>query len=92
MVNRKEEQGDEAIAKIKAEKADALVEWRHCDLGNLAETRDVFGKIAKEEERLDLFIASAGINVNTYGLDSDGLERIFAVNYLGHHLAIKQVR
>jgi len=54
MVNRKEEQGHEAIEKIKAEKPDAKVEWLPCDLGNLREVREVFSGIAEREERLDL--------------------------------------
>lgn len=55
MVNRKEEQGDEAIKKIKDECGpDAQIEWVGCDLGNLKEVRDVFNGIAKKESRLDL--------------------------------------
>lgn len=54
MVNRKEEQGREAIDKIRSEKPDALVEWLPCDLGNLGEVREVFAGIAGREQRLDL--------------------------------------
>lgn len=54
MINRKEEQGEEAIAKIKAEHADADLEWIGCDLGNLQETKDVFDRIKEKEKRLDL--------------------------------------
>jgi hypothetical protein len=32
----------------------AEVEWIHCDLGNLEETRKVFCKIREKEERLDI--------------------------------------
>ena len=54
MVNRKEEQGDEAISKIKSEMADAKVEWIHCDLGNLSEVKQVFTDLREREKRLDL--------------------------------------
>lgn len=54
MVNRKEEQGDEAISKIKEESPEAQIEWIGCDLGNLKEVKEVFGGFAKREERLDL--------------------------------------
>lgn len=58
MVNRKEEQGDEAIEKIKAEckeeGKEAKIEWKGCDLGDLKMVREVFGKLEKELDRLDL--------------------------------------
>lgn len=55
MVNRKEEQGQEAIDKIKKEVGDdAKIEWVPCDLGNLKEVKAVFTGIREREERLDL--------------------------------------
>jgi NAD(P)-dependent dehydrogenase (short-subunit alcohol dehydrogenase family) len=58
LTNRKEEQGDEAISKIreacKKEGKEAKVEWVGCDLGNLKEVREVFTDIAKKNDRLDI--------------------------------------
>lgn len=55
MVNRKEEQGEAAIDKIKEESDQkAQIEWVECDLGNLNQVKDVFTGICKSEERLDL--------------------------------------
>ena len=55
MVNRKEEQGTEAISKIKTEvDPEAKIQWRQCDLGNLKEVQSVFNNIADDEERMDL--------------------------------------
>jgi len=55
MVNRKEEQGDEAIKKIKEEVgAHAQIEWMGCDMGNLKEIKKVFGEWREKESRLDL--------------------------------------
>jgi NAD(P)-dependent dehydrogenase (short-subunit alcohol dehydrogenase family) len=54
MVNRKEDQGQEAIDKIKEEAgSDAKIEWVPCDMGNLAQIREVASRFV-EEERLDL--------------------------------------
>lgn len=92
MINRKEEQGDEAIKKIKEEAGqDAKIEWLPCDLGNLKEVKEVFGGIREREERLDLLILSAGINVNQYAEDADGIDRHFGVNWLGHYYACNQL-
>jgi len=88
MINRKEEQGSEAIQKIKQEAGDdAEVEWIACDLGNLSEVKSVFGGIREREERLDLLILSAGINANHYAEDADGIDRHFGVNWLGQFYA-----
>ncbi|BCS17308.1 short chain dehydrogenase/reductase family protein [Aspergillus puulaauensis] len=89
MVNRKEEQGEAAIDKIKEESDQkAQIEWVECDLGNLNQVKDVFTGICKSEERLDLLILSAGINANKYGETADGYERIFQVNWLGQFYVV----
>ncbi|KAM3065214.1 hypothetical protein ACMFMG_010407 [Clarireedia jacksonii] len=88
MINRKEEQGQDAISKIKAEVGDdAQIEWIPCDLGSLKNVKEVFSDLAKKEERLDLLILSAGINVNQFALDADGIDRHFGVNWLGQFYA-----
>lgn len=92
MVNRKEEQGTEAIAKIKQEAGkDVQIEWIGCDLGNLSEVQKVFSGIRKREKRLDLLMLCAGINANQYAEDSDGIDRHFGVNWLGHFYACNQL-
>ncbi|KAL4976274.1 hypothetical protein BDW66DRAFT_135557 [Aspergillus desertorum] len=84
MVNRKEEQGQEAIAKIREEAGpDAKIEWVPCDMGNLAQIREVASRFVEKEERLDLLILSAGINVHQYGETHDQIDRHFQVNWLG---------
>jgi len=89
MINRSSEQGTSAIKKIKEECGEgAMIEWVECDLGSLKEVRDVFGGLAERESRLDLLILSAGINTNQFGLDADGIDRHFGVNWLGHFYAI----
>ena len=91
MVNRKEEQGTEAIDAVKKEKADAQIEWKHCDLGNLKEVKEVFTELRNSLDRLDFLVLSAGINTNFYAEDSDGIDRHFGVNYLGHYYACNQL-
>jgi len=89
MINRKEDQGNDAIAKIKQEVGEhAQIEWLPCDLGSLKEVKDTFTGLREREERLDLLILSAGINANQYGEDADGIDRHFGVNWLGQFYAI----
>ncbi|KAK4670025.1 uncharacterized protein QC763_208120 [Podospora pseudopauciseta] len=91
MVNRKEEQGDDAISTIKSESPNAQVEWKGCDLGSLKEVREVFSDLRNSLDRLDYLVLSAGINTNQYGLDADGIDRHFGVNFLGHFYAVNQL-
>lgn len=87
MVNRRADQGADAEATVKAESPDADVQWRGCDMGSLREVRDVFGQLATELERVDYLVLSAGVNVNQPGLDADGVDRHFGVNFLGQFYA-----
>ncbi|CAG7564427.1 unnamed protein product [Fusarium equiseti] len=91
MVNRKEEQGTAAIEAVKNETPDAKIEWKECDLGNLAHVREVFGNLRESLDRLDYLVLSAGINTNQFGLDSDGIDRHFGVNFLGHFYVCNQL-
>lgn len=55
MINRKEDQGNDAISKIKQEVGEqAQIEWLPCDLGSLKNVKEVFSGIAEREQRLDL--------------------------------------
>ncbi|CAJ2510863.1 Uu.00g064880.m01.CDS01 [Anthostomella pinea] len=103
MVNRKEDQGEDAIKKIKDEAGqDARIEWVGCDMGNLKQIKEVFTGIREREERLDLvwppppsppphLILSAGINANQYGETSDGIDRHFQINWLGQFYVCNQL-
>ena len=58
MVNRKEDQGAEAIERItaegKKEGKEVQIEWEQCDLGSLKMVQEVFSKLADKLDRLDL--------------------------------------
>jgi len=91
MINRKEEQGAEAIDKIHEETPEADVSWKECDFGHLADVRAVFSKLRDGLDRLDFLVLSAGINTNQYGLDADDIDRHFGVNFLGQYYAVNQL-
>ncbi|ORY08189.1 hypothetical protein BCR34DRAFT_626271 [Clohesyomyces aquaticus] len=72
------------VSRALAETPDAQIEWKECDLGSLAQVQSVFSALASSLGRLDFLVLSAGINTNQYGLDADGIDRHFGVNFLGH--------
>ncbi|KAF3902894.1 hypothetical protein AA313_de0208853 [Arthrobotrys entomopaga] len=89
MVNRKEDQGNDAKAEISdLSNGKARVDWKQCDLGNLKEVQRVFSQIADEEEKLNFLVLASGINVNDYREDHDGIDAHFGVNWLGHFYAV----
>ncbi|PGG97663.1 hypothetical protein AJ79_09122 [Helicocarpus griseus UAMH5409] len=89
MVNRKEDQGQDAIDKIKEEGGQNVkIEWMPCDMGNLKQIKEVFTQFREKQERLDLLILSAGINANQYGETADNIDRHFQVNWLGQFYVV----
>lgn len=55
MVNRKKDQGQDAIEKIKEESSGkAKIEWLPCDLEDLKQVKEVFEGVREREKRLDL--------------------------------------
>ncbi len=58
MANRKQDQGEEAISKIKAECSkegkEAKIEWTQLDLGSLKLAKEVVTKLRERLDRLDL--------------------------------------
>ncbi|AEO56585.1 hypothetical protein MYCTH_2109081 [Thermothelomyces thermophilus ATCC 42464] len=81
----------DARATIEAESpGGAQVEWHECDMGDLAQVREVFARLREERlrggtttgpARLITWLLSAGINTNEFGLDRDGIDRHFGVNF-----------
>jgi hypothetical protein len=54
MINRKEDQGKDAIEQIRQETPGADVDWVGCDLGNLEEVKTIFSDLRGKLDRLDL--------------------------------------
>ncbi|KAG8909258.1 hypothetical protein FRC00_010435 [Tulasnella sp. 408] len=98
LLSRKQEHGEEAMSTIKTLAAedpnntvDIDIEFVQCDFGNLAKVKEVADKIREKEQRIDMLVNDAGIGINAYKLDDDGIERIFGVNVLGHFLFINRL-
>jgi len=98
VLSRKSHNGEKAVSQIKTLAAedkinavDVDVEFVECDFGNLRKVKEVADHLVKKENRIDLLINDAGVGVNTYGLDEDGIERDFGVNVLGHFLFINRL-
>ncbi|KAI0044159.1 NAD(P)-binding protein [Auriscalpium vulgare] len=91
LLSSKNESGNDAIESIKKTNPAADIRFIACDLGNLREVKNVGDGIVKDEDRLDIFVADAGVGVNKFDVSSDGIDRHFAVNHLGHFLLLNRL-
>ncbi|KAJ8703442.1 hypothetical protein PTI98_002065 [Pleurotus ostreatus] len=92
VVSRKSENGEKAVAQIQAAGETSVdVKLIACDLGNLKEVRSVAEQIKKDEGRLDILVAAAGVGVNKFDETKDGIDRHLGVNHLGHFLLINRL-
>lgn len=95
VMSRKEENGDEAVRKIKESASDAGtvpdVTFIQCDLGNFKMVKEVADKLTNDEGRMDIVICDAGVGVNTYGETVEEIDRHMAVNHLGHFLLVNRL-
>ncbi|WP_287030215.1 SDR family oxidoreductase [Pseudomonas sp. UBA6310] len=82
---RNPQRGDEAIARIKQEVADAQVHFEAVDLANLASVQALGERLSATLPRLDGLINNAAIMAPPQRVASaDGYESQLATNYLGH--------
>lgn len=86
IISANEEKGHAAEAEINKQLKEITsygsVTWHGLNLSNLKDVDALAKKLAGELERLDIFIANAGIGQAPFGMTSDGLERHFEVRYL----------
>ena len=77
--------GEAAAAKIRAGQPDAKLTVSTLDLANLASVRDFAERMADTLARLDILINNAGLGLQAKrGVTTDGFERQFGTNHLGH--------
>lgn len=63
---------------------DAILEVRELDLSSLASIKTFSNELIKGYKRIDLLVNNAGVLGVPYTKTTDGFEKHFGVNYLGH--------
>ena len=89
LVGRNAAKCNAAIESIKSTNPSAPVRFLECDLASLASVAIAARNFTSENKRLDILICNAGLMDTNPGLTSDGYEKLFGINYLGHALLIK---
>ncbi len=89
---RNPQRGEEAIARIKQEVADAKLQFEAVDLADLASVKALSQRLNTSLPRLDGLINNAAImSVPERGTSADGFELQLATNYLGHFALTAQL-
>ena len=81
---RKTDEGGRKAEEIKTDMADASLEVRRLDLGDLASVRSFAEGLSRDLESLDGLINNAGVMNTPKGTTKDGFETQIGVNHLGH--------
>lgn len=86
IVSANEEKGKNAEAEINKQLKEVTsygsVTWHGVNLTKLRDVDKLAKQLLSELDRLDIFIANAGIGQGPYGMTDDGLERHFEVSTL----------
>ncbi|WP_406692468.1 SDR family oxidoreductase [Saccharopolyspora sp. ID03-671] len=86
MMCRNAEKGEAARAAIVAETGNDRVELIVVDLAEMADVRRAVREFTERHSTLDVLVNNAGGITQTRRESSEGLEAMFAGNYLGHFL------
>jgi light-dependent protochlorophyllide reductase len=75
-----------AVRRIAGETGSAAISDMTLDLGSLDSVRSFAREVAERDLPLGALVCNAGLQSTTLHRSSDGFERTFAVNHLGHFL------
>jgi protochlorophyllide reductase len=84
MACRNEKKAREAMAKIRADIANASLSFVPLDLSSQKSVRDAAILIRRQQRKIDLLLNNAGLMWLEEGLTEDGFEQQIGTNHFGH--------
>ncbi|KAJ5982046.1 hypothetical protein N7451_012146 [Penicillium sp. IBT 35674x] len=76
-----------ARVRIGISKDDQRVAFVKCDLGNMDDVYVAAQQIKQQTECIHILVCNAGLGIQPIApLNSQGIDPIFATNYIGHHM------
>ncbi|MCP4440128.1 MAG: SDR family NAD(P)-dependent oxidoreductase [Aureispira sp.] len=88
LVNRDSEKARLVQEELKTLNPEVSVELISTDLSSMQSVRNFVDSFQKKHSKLDFLFACAGVLTTQRQVTVDGLEQMFATNYLGHFLLI----
>jgi NAD(P)-dependent dehydrogenase (short-subunit alcohol dehydrogenase family) len=86
LVGRNARAGQAVIERLRECPTSGTARFVKTDLSSLDEVRQLALLVRRHYRVIDVLVNNAGARFNNYESTSDGLERTFATNYLGHFL------
>jgi NAD(P)-dependent dehydrogenase (short-subunit alcohol dehydrogenase family) len=86
LVARDAQKGEAARRAIADETGNPNVELLQCDLSLQSDVRRAAGEFKSRHDKLHVLVNCAGIFLRKRDVTSEGLERVWATNYLSHFL------
>ncbi|CAE7109615.1 unnamed protein product [Rhizoctonia solani] len=85
---RSEDNARRAIEQIRADvtKSDGQLKWLPLNLSTVGQARESAEAFLKMEDRLDVLINNACLGDAPYELNEDGIEKMMAINHVGHYV------
>lgn len=87
LVNRNKEKSISLCKRLK-EQYNISCEYKIADLSSIEETKILAGELLKLQDQIDVIILNAGIYMTKRHITDEGLEQVFAVNYLSGFVLI----
>lgn len=85
IASRRQERGEEAVRRIRAEVPAAAIRFEPLDLSDLASVAGFIDRMRRSRSSLDLLVNNAGVMGRPERETSvDGFERVLAINTIGH--------
>jgi NAD(P)-dependent dehydrogenase (short-subunit alcohol dehydrogenase family) len=84
MAARNQEKAAEALADIRADAPEALLELVELDLASQQSVKDAAAKILSNHDTIDILVNNAGVMGIPERKTADGYEMQFGTNHLGH--------
>jgi len=86
LVGRNERVGQRLVRQIRSHSSASRAGFFCADLSNLKDVRSLASELKERYKRVEILINNAGARFNHFEETSDGIERTFATNHLGHFL------
>lgn len=86
LIGRTGQRGEDVARLCRDRHPTGVVRFLRADLSCLTDVRTVAAAIAGECDHVDVLINNAGARYDAYNESSEGVERTFAGNHLGHFL------
>jgi NAD(P)-dependent dehydrogenase (short-subunit alcohol dehydrogenase family) len=86
LVGRNARKGEELVRMIRSDSPDSAAKFFQTDISNLAEVRELVSRIKNRYAQVDVLLNNAGARFSQFQETSEGFERTFATNHLGHFL------